>query len=54
MEPKGAEISIFMANTNWLNSLPEHLQKAVKEAAVEITDEAHQYAKERDLQRSRK
>ncbi|WP_235594339.1 MULTISPECIES: TRAP transporter substrate-binding protein [Paenibacillus] len=50
MEPKGAEISIFMANTNWLNSLPEHLQKAVKEAAVEITDEAHQYAKERDLQ----
>ena len=48
MEPKGAEITVFLANLNWLNSLPEDLQRAVRDAAVEITDEANQYARELD------
>jgi TRAP-type C4-dicarboxylate transport system substrate-binding protein len=36
MEPRGAEITIFMMNKAWLESLPADLQDAVLAAAVEI------------------
>jgi tripartite ATP-independent transporter DctP family solute receptor len=47
-EPKGAEVSIFMANSAWIKSLPEDLQKAVKDTAVEITEAANKFAAEGD------
>lgn len=46
MEPQGAEITLFMANKQWLDSLPADLQQAVKDASVEITEDAIKYARE--------
>jgi TRAP-type C4-dicarboxylate transport system substrate-binding protein len=48
MEPKGAEVSIFMMNTKWLGSLPENLQKSIQESATEITEEATKFARDSD------
>lgn len=47
-EPNGAEVTIFMANNQWLNSLPEDLKTAVREAAAEITEEVHTFARTND------
>lgn len=45
MEPKGAEVTIFMANTKWLNTLPPNLQQAIKDAAKEIEEDAKKFAR---------
>lgn len=48
MEPKGAEVTIFMGNKEWLDSLPEDLRQAVYDVAAEITEDVHTYAREND------
>ena len=45
-EPKGAEVTIFMMNKDWLESLPADLQKAIMEAAQEVIPLAEAYARE--------
>ena len=45
-EPKGAEVTIFMMNKDWLNSLPADLQTAVMDAAAEVIPLAETYARE--------
>jgi len=45
-EPKGAEVTIFMMNTEWLESLPADLQQAVMDAAQEVIPLAEDYARE--------
>ncbi|WP_221760790.1 TRAP transporter substrate-binding protein [Bacillus canaveralius] len=47
-EPNGAEVTIFMANNKWLDSLPDDLKTAVREAATEITEDVHTYARTND------
>ena len=36
MEPKGAEVTIFMINKAWLDSLPADVKQAVLDAAAEV------------------
>jgi tripartite ATP-independent transporter DctP family solute receptor len=44
-EPKGAEVTIFMVNKAWLDSLPQDLRTAVYDAAKEVQPLATEYAK---------
>lgn len=44
-EPKGAEVTIFMFNKNWVDILPDDLRQAVYDAAKEVYPLALEYAK---------
>jgi tripartite ATP-independent transporter DctP family solute receptor len=48
MEPKGAEVTVFLTNKKWLESLPADLRKIVTDASVEITETANQNARTGD------
>lgn len=45
-EPKGAEVTIFMMNKKWLDSLPADLKEIVLASAKEIQPEAERFARE--------
>jgi C4-dicarboxylate-binding protein DctP len=42
MEPKGAEVTIFMINKRWLDGLDEDVRTAILEAAVEVRPLTHE------------
>ena len=45
MEPKGSEVTIFMMNKAWLDSLDEDVRAAILDAAVEVRALADEHSK---------
>jgi tripartite ATP-independent transporter DctP family solute receptor len=46
--PRGNLIVLFGTNTQWLNSLPADVQKAIHDSVSEISKEADQFARDKD------
>jgi C4-dicarboxylate-binding protein DctP len=53
-EPKGAEVTVFLMNKKWVDSLPADLRDVVVGGAKEIVPEATQYARTTEKDSMRK